>query len=353
MPAAIRTRPRAIERWPGRLGPSPFKRLRRRDRLGRARRQPAADQRRGDAEGAVHQRAAEIESQRRREAAEVAAAEVAAEQAQGHRGERGAEGQAENAAGQAEQRRLAEDEREPAARRQAEHAEQGELLLPLGDREREDREHQERAGEHRHQREHGEVDAIGAGDVGEPLHRLARRGGAHAGRQDELADHPFAIGAGRQPQVDPRQLAEQAERDLGAGDVHHRQRRAAGGDAAGEAQPGAAAGRLQRDPAFARRAAEPALGFGVEEHGLRIDDGESIGLVGRPRQERRRERGDHQRVDADDPDRHALAVAHRRRRSRPRPPGWRSRPGDGGRRGRRALRRSPPTDRRSRDRARR
>ncbi len=285
----------------------PFQGLRRRDRLRGARRQPAADQRRGDTEGAVDQGADRIDAQRRGDAAEVAAAEVAAEHPQGKRGERRAEGQAEHAAGEAEQRRLAEHQREPAACRQAEHAEQGELLLPLGDREREDGEHQEGAGEHRHQRQHGEVDAIGAGDVGEPLLRLARRGGAHARGQDEIADHPLALGAGRQAQVDARQPADHAERDLGAGDVHHRQRRPGGGDAAGDAQAAPPSRRLQRDPTLALRALEPARAFGVEEQRLRLEHGEAIGGVGRPRQERRRERGDHQRIDADDPDRHALA----------------------------------------------
>ncbi len=62
---------------------------------------------------AVAGRGAGIEAKRRRDAGKVAAAEVAAEEAQRDRGERAAEGEAEDAAGRAEQRRLGEDEAEP------------------------------------------------------------------------------------------------------------------------------------------------------------------------------------------------------------------------------------------------
>ena len=219
-----------------------LERLRRRDALRRSRRQPAADERGDDAEQAVADGARGIEAQRRRDAGEVAAAEVAAEEPQGDRCERGTEGEAEHAADGAEQRRLGEDEAEPLPRRQAEDGEQRERLDALRDREGEDREDQERAGEHRHQREHGEVDAVGARDVRDPVARFARRGGAHAGRQLQRGQRRGAVGARREANVDPAQLADVAERDLRAGDVDDER-------AAGRRAPTVPAMRSVRRPA--------------------------------------------------------------------------------------------------------
>ena len=89
------------------------------------------------------------------------------------------------------------------------------------------------------------------------------RGGAHAGRQVQRGDRRGAIGAGREAHVDPAQPADEAERDLRAGDVDHRERRAAGGDAAGDAQARAgrsasAAASVVAPPA-ARRCSAAAL----------------------------------------------------------------------------------------------
>ena len=221
--------------------------LRRRDALGAARRQPAADERGDDAERTVERRAGEVEAQRRSHAGEIAAAEVAAEEAQCRRREPGAEGQAEQRADRAEQRRFGQDEAEPLSRRKAEDGEQGELLLALRDREREDREDQESAGEHRHERQHGEIHAVGARHVRDPLARLVAGRHAHAFGQAQRGERGGAVGARREADFDPVQPADAAERLLRAGDVDHGKRRPAGGDAAGDARLEAAGSRLHLD----------------------------------------------------------------------------------------------------------
>ena len=222
----------------------PLQALRGREAPGRARRQPAADQRGGDAERAVHQRRDRAELQLGRHAGEVAAAEVAAEQSQRERGERGADGEAGRAADRAEQRGFDQHEAQPLARAQPEHAEQRELRLALRDRQRQDREHQERAGEEGDQREHRQVHAVGARHVRDALRGFVGIGGAHAGRQRELAQHRRAVRAAHQPDVDAMQAAEPAERGLRAGDVDHRERRTRRGDAAADPPFDRAARRL-------------------------------------------------------------------------------------------------------------
>src|SRR6185369_13593882 len=70
--------------------------------------------------------------------------------------------------------------------------------------------------------------------------------------------------------------------------------------------------RLQRERR--RVAAEAALGGGIEEDHAGIDRGEAVAAGARPRQHRRRETRDDERVDADDADRDAAAGGIERER---------------------------------------
>ena len=172
-----------------------LQRLRGRDALRLARGQPAAHHRRRHAQQRVDDGRAGIEAQRRCDTGEIAAAEISRQHAQRERREGRAEHDAEHAARDAEQRRLGQHEAEPLAPREAEHAEQRELLLPLRDRQREDGEDEKRAGEQGHQREHREVHAVGMRHARCALRAFVGRGGAHAVGQRELAQHRVARGA--------------------------------------------------------------------------------------------------------------------------------------------------------------
>ncbi len=270
-PAASSTGPSAVIGVSSDVLASPFKPCAGAMRAGRARRQPAADDRGGDAERAVHQRRDRAELQLGRYAGEVAAAEVAAEQAQRERGERRADGEAGRTADRTEQRGLDQHEAQPLARTEPEHAEQRELRLALRDRQREDREHQERAGEEGDQREHRQVHAVGARHVRDALRGFVGIGGADAGRQRELAQHRRAVRTAHQPDVDAVEAAEPAECGLRAGDVDHRERRPGRGDAAADPPFDRAARRLH--PQRYRRGVrtEPLLGLRIEKHRRRID----------------------------------------------------------------------------------
>ena len=122
-------------------------------------------------------------------------------------------------------------------RSQAQHAQQRMLAAPARHFQRLRREHQETAGEQRHQREHVQVDAVGARQVGAGLlHRVQRRH-VRAGRQQrgDLRAHRLAVGARREAQVDAVQLAQPPEAPLRGGDVGERRDAAqAGADHAGD-----------------------------------------------------------------------------------------------------------------------
>jgi hypothetical protein len=64
-------------------------------------------------------------------------------------------------------------------RGEAQHAQQRKLLRAPRHAERQHRKHQERTGEQRHQRQHRQVDAVGARQVADALRRVARLAGRH------------------------------------------------------------------------------------------------------------------------------------------------------------------------------
>jgi hypothetical protein len=249
--------------------------------------------------------------QLRRDAGKVAAAQVAAQHLQRQRRQRRAQRDAGDAADRAEQHCFGQHQRAPLARRQAQHAEQRELLRAARHAQRQHREHQEAAGEQRDQRQHSEVDAVGARQVAHALGRVPGLGCGDAGRQPQAAQPGFTVGAGRQPHVDAGQHAEAAEQLLCRGDVHHGQRRATGDHAA--ADRGLA--QLQSALQLHRGAGHEPLRRRIEEHRGRRQQRQPVGAGRWLRHQRRRHGGDHQRVDAHHPDRQPAAVRERQQRA--------------------------------------
>jgi hypothetical protein len=164
-------------------------------------------------------------------------------------------------------------------------------------RQRDHREHQERADEQRHQRQHREVDAVGTRQIRGALRRFVGRQGCDFGGQLPAFDQRVAVAAGCQAQIDARQLAGQLEVRLRCRDVDHRQRPAACGHAAGHAQRQPAQPRLHGD---VLAVAQPQLlaRRSVEEQRLRIEQRERTRRFGASWQQIGRQRSDHQAVDA-------------------------------------------------------
>ncbi len=166
----------------------------------------------------------------------------------------------------------------------AQDAQQGQLRNALGHRQRLHREHEEAAGEQRHQRQHAEIDAIGLRQPGHAQRRLVRRGGSHVGAGVQCCHHGLLAPAGREPHVDARQRADAIEVGLRAGDVHHQQRRPFGGDAAADRERLRVAVTLQRD--VVGSAQQRACG-GVDVDQIGIERRQRRGRRGRCRSLRR------------------------------------------------------------------
>ncbi len=108
----------------------------------------------------------------------------------------------------------------------AERAQQRERAAPPQHRERLRREHQECAGHQRHQREHVEVHAIGAGHGAQALEFPAGSEHQHARRQRAAQPraHGRGIAAVDQTQIDSIQAPEGPQGPLRRGDVHEAER---------------------------------------------------------------------------------------------------------------------------------
>ena len=229
---------------------------------------PAASQGSGQAQQAVQPCGASAPLQLRRHASEVAAAQIPAQQAQRQHGQGGAKRQTGTAAHQAQCQRFPQHQRHARFGAQAQHRQQGKLLRPLGHAEGQHREHQKCAGEQRHQRQHREVDAVGARELAQPLGGVARLAQAQAGRPArrglQFAHQGPAVGARAQSQVNAAELAGTAKQILRSADVHHRQRCAATTQTACHVDWLQALASLQRNPSTAQY----LPGAGVQKDGV-------------------------------------------------------------------------------------
>ena len=272
-----------------------------------ARRPPAADECRSHAEQCEDQRVQHAHAQRRHDAGEVAATQVACQQAQRRGGHAGAHEQAQRAAGQAQQRALGQHPSAALAGTQAQHAQQGEGRGALRHRQRHHAEHQEGTHEQRHQGQHREVHAVGAGQVGDTLFRLPRRRRCDAGRQRQAFQQRGHVGARHQAQVDAGEPAQGVKALLRAGQVHHDHRRATTGHPAGHAQRGVGGAGLQLQRLARLRAQAVACG-GVGEDDFRVQEDQAVLAGQRLRHQGRRQRRSAQGVQAQHAHRHALAI---------------------------------------------
>ena len=166
------------------------------------------------------------------------------------------------AAHQAEHHRFGQHQPQPLARGEAQHAEQRELLRAPRDAERQHRKHQEGAGEQRHQRQHREVDAVGAREVDPRCARVARFGRAMpAGKRSARRSRSVVTPARRRTSMRESWPALPIERSCAAPMSITASGGAAGADGAGDLHVRAAAGRFAAERA--RRAARQSRGGGL------------------------------------------------------------------------------------------
>jgi len=242
-----------------------------------------------------------IEDQRRGDAGEIAAPEVATEQLDREACDDDAEDGTEQAAEAADRRALDDDLAQQMARRPAECAQQGEFATPAHDGQHLCREHQESAREQRNEREHVEIDAVGTREVAGTHVGILGDGHEHAIGQHcgEARPHRLDIAAGLQADGDARQLAEPRETPLRRAEVQRREalarprtRQAAGDAEHDRSQPGL---QLERLPWLDT---EPGLSSRRKEQRIVGEQGQTL-LVLRHAQQLRRHAAGAEQVDAD------------------------------------------------------
>ena len=300
------------EREQGQPGPEPAERLegvlfgaglhrqRRRGARGVARRHPAAGDRGAEAEQEEERDGFRGVLDFRPGAGEEAAAQVAAEHVQRQARDRGPEQQAERAADHAEDRRLDHEQRLQLAGRDARHPQERQLRAARDRRLRLQREHEEAAGEQRHQRQHVQVDAIGARQVRHPRGLGIGACDRHAGRQLQRPRQAVDGRSRGELHVDARQLAEPVEPPLRVTEVHHADHlpRARAGQGADDRQPRFA--RPGEDAELAAHADLEPVERGRRQEDAVAEDREARRVVGRHRHQRLRQGGGAEDVEADD-----------------------------------------------------
>jgi hypothetical protein len=190
---------------------------------------------------------------------------------------------------------------------EAQYTQQGQLLGPPRDAERQYRKNQKRPCEQGHQGQHGQVDAVRARQVADAQRTVARQGGHYIGGQGQRTQHGFAVGARGQAQIDARELAASAKQVLRCTEVHHGQRTAAGVHSAaydGSLQLQAHLN-LRRLGWTGRGAAPYLLCRGIQKYGTRRKHCKPPGIGKGQRHERRGDPGQQQGIHA----RHAQGVA--------------------------------------------
>ena len=190
----------------------------------------AAEHRCEDPERQEQRERRPVEHRRRREAAEISAPELCTEALEHEGGARMAERDSGERPHGADDGGFGEEHRNQLPPRHAQDAKQRELRAPAHHGESLRRKNEQPAGEERHQRQHVEVDAVGARqraaslDVGvRPLDESARR---HLGAQ--ALGQALRVGPRAQPQVDAVQKARALEDHLCRTDVDDRKSLTAG-----------------------------------------------------------------------------------------------------------------------------
>ena len=273
--------------------------------LGLTGRPPATDQRGHDAEHAIDAGGPAVPLQRRLNARKVAAAEIAAQEAQREFRERGPECDAGHTADDAQQARFGQHQCLALARGHAEDGEQGQLRRTLRDAEGEHGIDQKRAGEQRDKCQHREVDAVGAREVVHALCGIAGLGGEHVARPVgqglPLLLHGGGLNAFAQLQIDAREVAAALEQILCGTNIHHGGGRARCGDGPCDFESMGCALYLHLNGGGRRAAVGRVQPQGlqrcrVEKQRIRGKDGEAVFALGHARHQRGGHAGDGQRI---------------------------------------------------------
>ena len=261
---------------------------------------PAARDRRAEPEQEKEQHGHGRELHLRPGAREEPAAEVAAEDAQRQGGDRRSEREAECAADDAEQGCFDDEEPLQLARGHAGHPQVGQLRAAGDRRLGLQREYEEAAGEQRHQRQHVQIDPVRARQVGHSRRFGVGAGDGHARRQVQGVRQSVDRGAGRELEVDARQLADTVEPPLRVAEIHHADQlaRARTRQRADDGKVHfARAGEHAHRPAGLH--VEAKLGRGRQEQAV-ADDREARRVVGGHRHQRPRQCRCAEDVQADD-----------------------------------------------------
>ena len=187
---------------------------------------------------------------------QLSVAEIAAQEPQRRLRERYAEDEADDRARQSDEGALAEQRRLDLAGRCAERAHQAQRGAPAQHGQRLRGEHQKRARQQGHQRQHVEIDAIGAGhregaialDLRRDGHGSRRRGGSSGGCGKPAADVPAV-----EAQIDAVQPADVLKRPLRRADIHDPEFLAVGAFGQHARPPAGAALRCRPRPSASHR----------------------------------------------------------------------------------------------------
>ena len=150
------------------------------------------------------------------------------------------------------------------------------MLRPPRYAERQHRKHQKAPGEQRHQRQHGQVYAVGARQIADAFHRIAGRAQRGTGRPvvgaRDVAHKLCAVHPRAQPHIHTAQVAA-TKQALHGGNVHYRQRRTTRLHSACHLQGVQAQAVLQ----LYCGAGQGLAGQRVEKHRVGCEDGQAVG----------------------------------------------------------------------------
>ena len=170
--------------------------------------------------------------QGRLHACKKASTQITAQHVQGQPGQQTAQSDTGNAAQQTQHQRLQQHQRHALARRGTQHGQQRKLRRALGHAEGQHRKHQKRPGEQSDQRQHREVDPVGARHLAHALLVIAGLLNQHlalpGGQGVQILDDLAAAGAARQQHIHAVDLLKALQLFLQRGYIHHSHRSAAG-----------------------------------------------------------------------------------------------------------------------------
>ena len=265
---------------------------------GSACRPPGPSQRGGKAQQTEDQRRHRAPVKGRLHAGKESAAQIAAQHLQRQPDQPRTQRDAGQAAQSPQRQRFQQHQCHALAWRGPKHGQQRKLRRALGHAERQHGEHQKRSREQGHQRQHREVDAVGARHLAHALLIVAGLLDQYLvlpGRQGvQGGGHLAAAGAVGQQKVQPVDTVKQAELLLQCANVHDCDRCAAGGYRARNAK---LLGLAVEQPLHGgvgglfRTQSQGLQGGGIEKHGVGCKQIETVTALKQTRHQCRGDRG--------------------------------------------------------------